>query len=102
MEQSRTNPTLSSDALMKVLYPGDARSITRLTAASLDKITRENLIEHYKRYFVPAGELAGISGDITAKDAVAKLEKALGGWKGGPGGGADSPMNPPIAEKKVC
>ena len=50
---------------MRVLYPGDARQLTRLTLESLNKITRENLIEHYKKYYVPSGELAGISGDIT-------------------------------------
>jgi predicted Zn-dependent peptidase len=49
------------------------------------KITRDILVEHYKKYFVPSGELAGVVGDITPKDAVAKLEKALGAWKGGPG-----------------
>ncbi len=102
LEQQRTNPaTLSNEALMKVLYPGDGRSITRLTAESLDKLTREALIEHHKRYFVPAGQLAGISGDITAKDAVAKLEKYLDGWKGGPVAEPKLAMNPPIAEKKV-
>ena len=102
LEQQRTNPTtLSSDALMKVLYPADARGITRLTAASLDKLTREALIEHHKRYFVPAGQLAGISGDITARDAVAKLEKYLAAWKGGPVAEPKLAINPPIAEKKV-
>ena len=51
---------------------------------SLSKITRESVIEHYKTYYVPSGEWAGISGDITARDAVAKLDKVLGAWKGGP------------------
>lgn len=102
MEQARTNPgTLSSEALMKVLYPGDARQYTRLTEAQLDKLTREQLMEHHKKYFVPAGQLAGISGDITPKDAVAKLEKVLAAWKGGPVEKLRLPFNPPIAEKKV-
>jgi predicted Zn-dependent peptidase len=102
LEQARTNPgTLSSDALMKQLYPGDARSITRLTAESLEKITRENLIQHHKQFFVPAGQLAGISGDISAKDAVAKLEKHLAAWKGGPVPEPKLSIKPPIGEKKV-
>ena len=85
LEQARTQPnTLSSEALMAVLYPNDARRYTRLTLESLNKITRENLVEHYKKYYVPSGELAGISGDITPASAVAKLEKAVGAWKGGP------------------
>src|ERR1039458_3844071 len=102
LEQQRTNPgTLSNEVLMRVLYPGDARQFTRLTAESLDKITRDVLVEHYKKYFVPSGELAGVVGEITPKDAVAKLEKALGAWKGGPIEPVKFPANPPIAEKKV-
>jgi zinc protease len=102
LEQQRTNPgTLSNEALMTVLYPGDARQFTRLTTESLDKMTREVLVEHHKKYFVPSGELAGVVGDITPKDAVAKLEKALALWKGGPVEAVKLAVNAPIAEKKV-
>jgi predicted Zn-dependent peptidase len=102
LEQARTQPnTLSGEALMAVLYPNDARRFTRLTLESLNKITHENLIEHYKKYYVPSGELAGISGDVAPAAAVAKLEKALGGWKGGPVEKIALPMAAPIAEKKV-
>jgi predicted Zn-dependent peptidase len=101
LEQSRTSPaSLSIEQLMNVLYPGDARH-SRLTLESLNKITRENLMEHYKRYYVPSGDLAGVVGDINPRDAVAKLEKALSGWKGGPVEAVTLPVNPPIAEKKV-
>ena len=102
IEQARTQPaTLSNEQLMKVLYAGDARQFTRLTARSLDKITRQHLVEHYKKFYVPSGELAGIVGDITARDGAAKLQKALAGWKGGPIQPLTLPINPPIAEKKV-
>ena len=102
LEQARTQPaTLSNEQLMKVLYAGDARQFTRLTARSLDKITRQHLVEHYKKFYVPSGELAGIVGDITARDGAAKLQKALAGWKGGPIQPLTLPINPPIAEKKV-
>ena len=102
LEQARTQPaTLSNEQLMKVLYAGDARQFTRLTAESLNKITRENLVEHYKKYYLPSGDLAGVVGDITARDAAAKLEKALSAWKGGPIPPLTLPINPPIAEKKV-
>jgi predicted Zn-dependent peptidase len=102
IEQARTSPTgLGSEMLMKVLYPSDARQFTRLTNDSLNKLTRENLIGHYKQFYVPSGELAGIVGDITPRDAAAALEKALGAWKGGPVAQITLPVNPPIAEKKV-
>jgi zinc protease len=102
LEQARTQPaTLANGQVMKVLYAGDPRQFTRLTAESLDKITRAHLVEHYKKFYVPSGELAGIVGDITARDAAAKLAKALSAWKGGPIQALTLPINPPIAEKKV-
>jgi zinc protease len=102
IEQAQTQPaTLSSEVLMRVLYPNDARRFTRVTAEALDKITRENLIEHYKKYYVPSGDWAGIVGAIPPRDAAAKLEKALGSWKGGPVEAVPLPIDPPIAEKKV-
>ena len=101
LEQARTSPAaLSSQQLMKVLYPNDARQITRITLDSLNKMKREDLIEHYK-VLRPSGNLAGIVGDIAAKDAVAKLEKALGAWKGGPIAPVTFTPVAPIAEKKV-
>jgi predicted Zn-dependent peptidase len=84
-----------------VLYPGDARRFTRITTESLSRITRDILMQHYKKYFVPSGEMASLVGDITPKDAVATLEKALGAWQGGPIEPVKLAVNPPIAEKKV-
>jgi predicted Zn-dependent peptidase len=45
--------------------------------------------------------LAGIAGDITPRDAAAKLEKALAGWKGGPVKHPSLPMEGPLPQKKV-
>jgi zinc protease len=102
IEQGRTSPNLLANELMfKVLYPGDPRQFTRATVESLNKITRDNLIEHYKTYYVPSGDWAGIAGEISPRDAVAKLDKALGGWKGGPAERLSLPVREPIAEKKV-
>jgi zinc protease len=102
IEQAQSQPaTLSSEVLMKALYPNDARRFTRITAASLDKITRESIVEHYKKYYVPAGDWAGLVGDITPRDATAKLEKGLGAWKGGPVEAISLPIEAPIAQKKV-
>jgi len=102
IEQGRTSPNLLANELMaKVLYPGDPRQFTRATVESLNTITRDNLIEHYKKYYVPSGDWAGIAGEITARDAAAKLDKALAAWKGGPVERLSLPIRPPIAEKKV-
>lgn len=102
IEQAKAQPGfLANDLMMTKLYPDDSRKYTHPTTASLDKITRQAIIEHYKKYYVPSGEWAGIAGDISPKDAVAKLDKALGAWKGGPIEHVKMPFPPPLTEKKV-
>jgi predicted Zn-dependent peptidase len=85
---------------MKLLYD-DARRYTHPTVESLSKITRESVMEHYKTYYVPSGEWAGVSGDISARDAVGKLDKVLGAWKGGPVAHVTLKFPEPLSEKKV-
>jgi len=102
IQQGRTNPNgLGNEMLLKVLYPGDPRMNTRPTLDSIKKMTREDLIAHYKKYYVPSGDLAGITGDITPDEAVAKLEKALSEWKGAAVPDVKLKMQPPIVEKRV-
>src|SRR5262245_14571106 len=102
IEQAKTSaPSLGQEQLLKILYPNDFRKLPRPTAASLEKITREKIIEHYKAYYLPSGQWAGVAGDISPKDAAAKLEKALGGWKGGPVERARIAFPQQIPQKKV-
>jgi predicted Zn-dependent peptidase len=102
LEQAKSQPGfLANDRLLKVLYGNDARQYAHATPASLDKITRETILDHYRKYYVPAGQWAGISGDITPLDAAAKLNRVLGSWKGGPIERIVLPLPGPIAEKKV-
>jgi zinc protease len=102
LEQMKTNPSsLANDLLYAKLYGSDIRQYTHPTAASLDKITRDDVIRFYKTYYVPSGELAGIAGDITPADAVARLNRALGAWKGGPAKAMSLPLAAPLSEKKI-
>ena len=102
IEQAKASPgVLANDQMMKLLYPDDGRHFTRPTNESLNKITRDTIVEHYRTYYVPSGEWAGISGDISPRDAVAKLDKVLGAWKGGPVAHVSLSFPPQIADKKV-
>jgi len=102
IEQAKAQPgVLANDLMMKLLYPADSRRYTRPTVEALNKITRDSIVEHYKKYYVPSGEWAGVAGDITPKEAVAKLEKALGEWKGGPVAHVTMPFPDQISAKKV-
>jgi predicted Zn-dependent peptidase len=102
LQQIRSQPGfLANERMQQVLYPGDPRSVVAPTPESVRKITREAILEFYNANFRPAGGLIGVAGDTTPKQIAAKLEKALGSWKGAPPKLPELPLREPLAEKKV-
>jgi len=54
------------------------------TDASLTAMTRDDLINFHSTYYRPQNVTIVLAGDLKPPDALAKLEKAFGGWpKGG-------------------
>ncbi len=101
-QQQRANPAfLGSERFAQVLYAGDARANISATAAAVNKMTREDLLNFRKRFYVPGGSILGVTGDTTPDAIVAKLEKALGGWQGEAIASPDLAPKPPIVEKKI-
>jgi len=80
------NPgALARDAFAKVVW-GDKNSWglpSGGTPESIKAITAKDLSRYHQTWFVPNNAVISISGDITADDAVAALEKVLGSWKKG-------------------
>lgn len=70
------------------------------TAESLATITREDLQEYHRRYFVPNNMILAIVGDVTREEAFAAAERAFGKWPRG-----DVPptkmLEPPPATRRV-
>jgi zinc protease len=63
------------------LLRGDKHFTTaRVTKASLEAISRQDLIEFHDRYYYPSNFVLAVSGDFDTKQMAAKLEKALEGW----------------------
>ena len=53
------------------------------TPATVKAITAGDLARYHRTYFVPNNAVITVSGDVTADEAVAALEKVLGSWKRG-------------------
>ena len=67
------------------LMRGDAHFTTRpRTNASIDPITREDLVAFHQRFYHPDGFIFAVSGDVTAGEILAKLEAHLDGWEPNP------------------
>ncbi len=99
---SRAQPAfLANERMNALLYPNDVRKVIAPTEESLKKLTRQHLIDYYDKYYKPAGGLIGVTGDVSRKEIVAKLEKMLGGWKGAPPEPPKFPLDAPIQQKKI-
>lgn len=48
--------------------------------ATVDNITRDDVIAFYKRYYFPANIMLAVRGDFSAADMKAKLEKLFADW----------------------
>lgn len=51
------------------------------TKATVDSISREDLIDFHKKYFQPGNMIIAVSGDVTTKDILANLERRFADWK---------------------
>jgi zinc protease len=50
------------------------------TKASITSLTRDDLIDFYKKNYQPDRFIFAVSGDFKLEDMIAKLEKAMSGW----------------------
>ena len=67
------------------------------TEASVTGLTREKVLEFYKKHYVPAGSILAIVGDVNAGKAVELVKSTFGSWSGAAPVGAELPA---VAVKK--
>ncbi len=67
----------------RVIYGKDSPYARMTEYATLDAITRDDIVAFHKRYFQPESLILGAEGDFNAADMRAKIEKAFGGWARG-------------------
>ena len=82
--------------------------IVQGSIASIDRITRDDLVNFYRAYYRPDNAILSVVGDLTPRELDSLLAKYLSGWKGGTAAPAPAAGNPSgeqvaaPAEKKVC
>ena len=55
-------------------------STAQPTKASVDSVTREDLLEFHKKYYHPGSFILAVSGDFKGADMAARLEAMMEGW----------------------
>ncbi|MGO9093901.1 MAG: M16 family metallopeptidase [Bryobacteraceae bacterium] len=69
--------------------------------ATIDAITRADLIAFHKRFFQPENVILGVWGDFKTEEMRAQIEKALGGWARGGQSRPAAPELEPGARKRA-
>ncbi len=77
----------------RTLYGKDSPYARMTEYATIDAITREDLVAFHKRFFQPENLIFGAEGDFNSAEMRAKIEKVLGGWARG---GAPKPEIPEV------
>jgi zinc protease len=63
-----------------IVYGKDTPYGWREEYATVDRISREDLVRFHQRYFFPANVMLAVTGDFSTADMKAKLEKRFSDW----------------------
>jgi zinc protease len=64
----------------RLVYGANHFSAKLSTKASIESITREDMIAFHQKYYQPGGFIFAVSGDFNTQEMIAKLEAAMKGW----------------------
>jgi predicted Zn-dependent peptidase len=80
------------------LNGADSPNVRRPTFKSLDSISREDLVQFHKKYFMPNNMYIAITGDMSASEIKTLLGKAFINWNPRP---LDLPEVPKVEDKST-
>ena len=82
LREQRSSPGfLLGERFNRAVYGDHPAGRVSATLESVDKLSREALIQWHRDRYAPGNAILGIAGDVRAKEVIAKLEKRLAGWK---------------------
>ncbi len=88
--------SIASREFLKLLYSLDHPYARESTIESIENITREDLIEFYKKYYHSNNIIMGISGDFNREEITEKIKKAFADWERT---AVEFPYVPPVTEE---
>ncbi|MDQ3799279.1 MAG: insulinase family protein [Acidobacteriota bacterium] len=74
---------LADEQISRVLYGAHPYSIVSPAEKDVEKLSREQLVNHHRRIFVPNNATLIVVGDVDRDDLISELETLFGGWQPG-------------------
>jgi predicted Zn-dependent peptidase len=81
---ARRNDNVSSIAIReyeKLIYGPESVYARHTEYATIDSITRDDLVAFHKRFFKPNNIMLAVTGDFDTSQMIKKIEKAFEGWQ---------------------
>lgn len=79
------NPnSIASREFRKLIYGQDSPYARTVEYATLDKISRDDMVKFYQQYFHPNNIILGIVGDFNAQKMRSLIQSKFGNWKSQP------------------
>ena len=83
LEQRLANPQfLGQQGFKRVVYGDTPMALASATKESIEKISVEDLKRFHDKHYVPGNAILGVTGDFTASEMRATIEKYFGAWMG--------------------
>jgi zinc protease len=81
----RDDPGYVADAVFdRLVYGAHAYGLPQIgTTETVAAITRDDLVDFHRRYFVPGNSILAIVGDVTSQGALEAAQDAFGDWEAG-------------------
>lgn len=83
----------------KLVYGSDSPYARTVEYATLDNISRQDLVDFYRQYFHPNNLILGIVGDFDSQNMRSLIQKYFGKWKSQPN--LSQPQIPTASQSKL-
>ena len=92
---------LANEQTARILYGEHPYAVVSPKAADIGKISREKLIEHHKKVFVPNDAIFIIVGDVETESLVNEIKDKFGKWQKGSAADFNFPELPKRTERTL-
>ena len=72
---------IASREFQKLIYGKDSSYACHPEYATIEAVTKQDIVDFYKKYFYPNNTIMAIWGDFKSSEMTAKIKKALGKWE---------------------
>lgn len=84
LRQQRAQPSfLVTEMVSRVIFGEHPYSVIAPTIESIDRVTRERLIDIHRAKFVPNNAVLVVAGDVNPEQLLPRIESLFGDWKSG-------------------